>query len=344
MGGGSPDVHVPEPTQEERDLQREQTEVLRQQRDILLEQQRISQLLNPILFKQSGFNPITDDSGRIIGFEEDPNDPALITQQLEQRIAEATLEDLPLRRQVEKGLLQRSLAALRGDLPVNPALTNDLTRAENELHSRLLDQLGPGYETSTPGIEALAEFNKRKIELIEGARRDDLTLAEQLGAASALRAEQRANTLGAARSGSLAAVLGINQTPLQTGQGFARVAAGYQAPLSNFFNQRQLQANVALQNARNSIAYGAGPFGNAILGAASTAAGVYAGTKLSDIRLKKNIRAIGRNLTRGLTLYVFEYIGCVGRYIGYMADEVELVVPEAVIEINGYKAVNYGAL
>lgn len=278
--GGSPKVTVPGPTEEEKALQREQTEILRQQRDILLEQQRIQNLLNPILFKQSGFIPITDSEGRIIGFNENPNDPARITQQLQQQLAEAELADLPLRRQVEQGLLNRSLAALRGELPVNPALLNDLNQAEQELRERLSAQLGPGYETSTPGIQALSEFAKRRQELIEGARRDDLTLAEQLGMARDLRNEQRLSMLNAARSGSLAAVLGINAGPIAGAEALGSVAAGYQAPLSNFFNQRQLEASVALQNARNKIAYGAGPFGNALLSAIATAGGVYAGRKI----------------------------------------------------------------
>ena len=70
---------------------------------------------------------------------------------------------------------------------------------------------------------------------------------------------------------------------------------------------------------------------------------------MSDIRTKENIKQLGV-LPSGLGVYEFEYkpefkaFGGKGKHIGVMAQEVELVQPNAVIEINGYKVVNYGAL
>jgi hypothetical protein len=70
----------------------------------------------------------------------------------------------------------------------------------------------------------------------------------------------------------------------------------------------------------------------------------------SDIRMKENINRIG-TLPNGLPFYNFEYkpefkdIAGHGVHIGVMAQEVEMVQPEAVItNANGYKMVNYGAL
>src|SRR3990172_2008136 len=87
----------------------------------------------------------------------------------------------PLRSQIEKGFLERTQAALAGQLPVNPALLSDLAENERTLRETLRRQLGPGFETSSPGIESLGEFGQRRSELLESARRGDLTLAEQLG-------------------------------------------------------------------------------------------------------------------------------------------------------------------
>jgi hypothetical protein len=75
-----------------------------------------------------------------------------------------------------------------------------------------------------------------------------------------------------------------------------------------------------------------------------------AGYLISDIRTKENIKAIGL-LSNGLPVYEYEYKpewkdeAGHGKFVGVMAQEVELVQPEAVItRPDGYKMVNYGAL
>lgn len=63
---------------------------------------------------------------------------------------------------------------------------------------------------------------------------------------------------------------------------------------------------------------------------------------VSDRRLKTNIKLIG-SYKNGLNKYSWDYIwGEPG--IGVMADEVEKLIPEAVVELNGYKAVNYALI
>lgn len=67
-------------------------------------------------------------------------------------------------------------------------------------------------------------------------------------------------------------------------------------------------------------------------------------TAFSDRRLKTNIHAIGKTPILGLPVYTFSYIWSPDRVsVGCMADEVEKVVPAAVInDSSGYKRVNYG--
>jgi hypothetical protein len=123
-------------------------------------------LLAPYMYKQLNLKPITNDAGDIVGFEE-----------LDPSVADPNYY---IKRQIEKGFLDRTLAALRGELPVDPALVTDLNRQEEALREVLRKELGPGYELSTPGARRLEEFNLRKNQLLEGARRGDLTLTEQL--------------------------------------------------------------------------------------------------------------------------------------------------------------------
>ena len=70
----------------------------------------------------------------------------------------------------------------------------------------------------------------------------------------------------------------------------------------------------------------------------------------SDIRLKKNIDRIGDH-PQGFGLYLFDYkpefseLYGSGRQFGVMAQEVEAVMPDAVVTYpDGYKRVNYAML
>ncbi len=89
-----------------------------------------------------------------------------------------------------------------------------------------------------------------------------------------------------------------------------------------------------------------------MLGQGGSAAGQAAGTALvtqgipylaslvSDRRMKENISQVGK-LDNGLPVYVFNYKGDRTPQIGVMAQDVEKVNEDAVIEVDGVKMVNY---
>ena len=106
--------------------------------------------------------------------------------------------------------------------------------------------------------------------------------------------------------------------------------------------QMGYNANLAASNAQNAannqMTQGLFSLGGAAL--------------MSDIRTKENIVAIGM-LPNGLPFYQFEYkpefkdhpLAGHGTHTGVMAQEVELMYPNAVTTLeNGYKAVDYGQL
>jgi hypothetical protein len=65
---------------------------------------------------------------------------------------------------------------------------------------------------------------------------------------------------------------------------------------------------------------------------------------MSDIRAKHDIFLLGR-LDNGLGFYRFSYIGSDKAYVGVMAQEVQAVMPDAVVSgSDGYLRVNYGKL
>lgn len=105
----------------------------------------------------------------------------------------------------------------------------------------------------------------------------------------------------------------VNQ--LLTGIGNAQAAGGIGA------------ANALSQGAGNVATLGAGLIG----------------AFMSDRRLKKHITRIGK---RGpYNVYAWQYRGGGDAiYVGVMADEVERINPRAVVMVDGFKAVDYGAL
>lgn len=68
--------------------------------------------------------------------------------------------------------------------------------------------------------------------------------------------------------------------------------------------------------------------------------GIKGGASLfSDVRLKEDVKLVGKE--NGINIYEFKYKGKPERYRGVMAQEVREVIPEAVIEKDGFLAVDY---
>jgi len=307
-----PSIRFPGPSEAETALQNEQVKLLRDQRDILSEQIRQQNLLAPLLWNAAGVKPIYGEAANLpelqgklddlrAKLEKNPKNAALQTQV---RDAQARVdagkkqiqgfEEIPnelqsLRQQIEKGGLDRSLAALKGELPVNPALLRDLSDQEAVLNESLRKQLGPGYEQSTAGQNALGEFLQRKESLLDASRRDDLSLGEALSISRQGSQDQAINNL-------LARASGINQQGFAGGGALGQVIGGYNFPLARMMQEREGQFGArALQfqydadnpftgrNMFRSFQTDVRTFGGAAMGAASTA------------RLKKDIVPLDRH-------------------------------------------------
>jgi polysaccharide biosynthesis/export protein len=81
-----------------------------------------------------------------------------------------------------------------------------------------------------------------------------------------------------------------------------------------------------------------------IQGTSSPSVAVGGTTSVSDIRLKRDITKLTQ-LDNGLALYRFRYLWSDTFYVGVMAQEVERVVPDAVVRgSDGYLRVNYARL
>jgi hypothetical protein len=141
------------------------------------------------------------------------------------------------------------------------------------------------------------------------------------------------NTLSALRTGAQVQNPSfVNSAQQATTAGADLLGAsqmGYNAQMGNFNAGQASQAN----------------FNQGLMGLGAAAIPL-----MSDIRTKENIKAIGC-LSNGLPVYEYEYKSewkdeaGHGKFIGVMAQEVEMVKPEAVFtRLDGYKMVNYGVL
>lgn len=104
--------------------------------------------------------------------------------------------------------------------------------------------------------------------------------------------------------------------------------------------QNSYQAKLAAQNAQNA---GSANMMSGLFGLGSMGLSAYGLGLFSDRRLKKNVKLVG-TAKNGLNLYAYQYIWGGPSMIGYMADEVEQVAPDAVTTVGGLKMVNYSAV
>lgn len=123
-------------------------------------------------------------------------------------------------------------------------------------------------------------------------------------------------------------------------QGASTVMQGQGQRLTGLSNIMNTQASV-YNNYEDPWMTGLGIVGS--VGASAAGAGAFNGL-FSDRRLKQDIVRVG-TYDNGLPMYEFAYKASPAkRFRGVMADDVERVMPEAVVEVNGYKAVRYDKL
>jgi hypothetical protein len=133
----------------------------------------------------------------------------------------------------------------------------------------------------------------------------------------------------------IATLLGTSpgiQAPQFTAPAQVGVQAGDLIGATLGVNNQLLQQAQMQQQARSGLLGGLMSLGGS-LGSAAI---------MSDIRMKDNIKRVGKY--RDHALYSYNYKGSADRVLGVMAQEVEKTHPQAVIEIGGIKHVNYGAL
>jgi hypothetical protein len=214
-------------------------------------------------------------------------------------------------------------------------LEPQMEQGRGRLEQQLANQgIGIGTEAYD---RAMRNFDQKQNDLMLGAQTQGLQAglqARQQGFNElAYRRNEPLNVLSALRTGSqVTAPSYVNSSQQATTAGADLLGAAgmqYNAQMGDFNAQQAAQQN----------------FNQGLMGLGG--AGIM---KYSDIRMKENIIPMGY-LPNGLSVYEFEYKpefkdqAGHGKFVGVMAQEVEMVKREAVItNDNGYKMVNYGLL
>ena len=212
-----------------------------------------------------------------------------------------------------------------------PQLQQGRDKLQQDLANRGIDIGSEAYD------RAMQSQAQRENDLLLGATTQGFGVGQQarqqgLQEQAYLRNEPL-NTLNAVRTGSQVQGPTFVNPAMQANTAGADILGATQMGYN-----AQMNAANAQNAANNAMTQGLFSLGGAAL--------------MSDIRTKENIKAVGW-LPNGLPVYEYEYkaefknhpLAGHGTHTGVMAQEVEIMYPNAVITLHdGYKAVDYGKL
>lgn len=209
-------------------------------------------------------------------------------------------------------------------------LQPQIERESQQSDAQLANQgIGQGTEAYKNAKTLLAQNqNDRLTSAVTGGFNTGLAANQNAFQQGAYNQMQPINVINALRTGSQVQNPNFVNAPQQ---------ANTQGPDILGATNQQYNAQLGATNASNAAS---GNFMGGLMG--------LGGAIFSDIRLKDNIEKLG-TIGKGLNFYSFTYKDGFdlpqGKQYGVMAQEVEKVMPEAVIEMpNGYKAVRYDML
>lgn len=226
--------------------------------------------------------------------------------------------------------------------PINPGMT---------AQSAIMERLQPQIERERGQLQT--QLSNQGIPMDSEAYKNAMTLQDQRE--NDLLSQAASQGIGldqGARQQALSEQLQLRELPLNE---VSSLMSGSQVSLPQFQGYQGAQAAAAPIFSANQAAgqYGTDVY-NAKMASQSNMMGGLMGLggslgsaaimapylAASDRRLKTDIKKIGQ-LPSGLHVYSFRYKWSNEKTIGVMADEVEQVFPEAVHEVNGFKAVDY---
>ena len=267
-----------------------------------------------------------------------------------------------LQGEILPGLRQQQLqyqpgGSSRGQLEQNAAITEAV---QSGLTQPLAEMYGGAYQQAQQMRLPAAQMGigQQQFGMGHGLAGGQLSLqgaeAAQQGVGSALAGNQAAQGAGQLGLSALSQYPSTMQAPLGMYKAVGDVGAQQRALRQEQINQamQRYQYNAtkdqaALGNYMNMVQ---GNYGGQTTQTTPGASGLQQmssivgmlGTlgSLSDIRVKENLQKVGDY--KGMGVYDYNYKWTPERRRGLIAQEVEKVKPEAVFEVGGIKAIDYG--
>jgi hypothetical protein len=216
---------------------------------------------------------------------------------------------------------------------LQPQIAQESEMSDAQLANQGIAQGTEAYQNAKRQL-AMSQ-NDRQLGAITSGMNVGMGANKQAFEQEAYNQMQPINVINALRTGSQVQNPNFAATPQQANVAGPDILGATQAGYN---------AQLAATNAANSAS---GGFMSGLMGLGGAALSNPA-IFTSDINAKENITKIG-SLNNGLNLYSYNYKDGYdlpeGRQIGVIAQEVEAVMPEAVVEMdNGFKGVNYAML
>ena len=258
------------------------------------------------------------------------------------------------KREIERLQTERSLKALRGELPVSETLKKELERGQLQLDEELYRQLGPGGKNSTAGAVRQREYDTMATQLKEGEQRDMLTTAEALAMNRGQFNQGQAQGYGAPRAITNSAYGFSASDPMGRQAAFenpfaaqARMLAPAQQSLSSARDQDNFTRNMRFEKSKIAGQETAG-YISAGLGLAGMGAGMF---MMSDPETKKDVSDVSDaallSAVTKIPVKKWKYRDDPeGReHIGGMADTMPEVVSDGhVVDVISYIGMLTGAV
>jgi hypothetical protein len=236
----------------------------------------------------------------------------------------------------------------------DPALQAQLAQIASDTTNQINGQFAAaGREFSGANQQALARgIAQGEAPVIASQYNQDV--ADQLNAANTLFNAQNATSgllsglnqqaLGNQQQGVTAAQNALSAQNFGPQQQLALAQLAQSIPAQNLQLLAQIGVPIAkLGSQSNGTTQGTQDLSGAQqFGTIAQGLGSLAKFLPSDARLKEEITPVG-SLFDGTPVYGYRYKGAGAYHIGLMAQDVEKVSPHAVIEIGGFKAVDYRA-
>lgn len=258
------------------------------------------------------------------------------------------------KREIERLQTERSLKALRGELPVSETLKKELERGQLQLDEELYRQLGPGGKNSTAGAVRQREYDTMATQLKEGEQRDMLTTAEALSMNRGQFNQGQAQGYGAPRAITNSAYGFSASDPMGRQAAFenpfaaqARMLAPAQQSLASARDQDNFTRNMRFEKSKIAGQETAG-YISAGLGLAGMGAGMF---MMSDPETKKDVSDVSdaELLTAVARIPVkrwkYKDDPAQREHLGGMADTMPEVVSDGhVVDVISYIGMLTGAV